>query len=48
MRVLLALAILTVDLITPFIPVGSIFLAYVIIARPKWFRRWVMSWWEDQ
>ena len=33
-RIGLAIAIVLVDTCTPFIPLGSLFLAYVLLARP--------------
>ena len=38
MRILVAVLIFLGDFCTPFIPLGSLFIAYVIIARPKWFK----------
>lgn len=40
-RVLLAALILVVDLAIFFFPVSAVFLAYVIIANPPWFRDFV-------
>ncbi len=37
-RVLLALVILVVDAVAFVIPLGALFLAYVILANPPWFR----------
>ena len=36
-RIALAIMIVLFDFITIGLPFGAIFLAYVIIARPKWF-----------
>lgn len=40
-RVLLALIILLVDAAAFAVPVTALVAAYVILARPRWFRRWV-------
>lgn len=37
-RILLAVAILAIDLLLFFLPLSAIFLAYVLIANPPWFR----------
>jgi len=37
-RLLLALAILVVDAVAFVIPLGALFLAYVILSNPPWFR----------
>ncbi len=37
-RVLLAAAILLLDLAVFFLPLSAIFLAYVVVANPAWFR----------
>jgi hypothetical protein len=40
-RVLLAALILVVDLAIFFFPVSAVFLAYILIANPPWFRDFV-------
>jgi hypothetical protein len=40
-RFLLALALVAVDLVAVALPLTAFGLAYVILARPLWFRRWV-------
>jgi hypothetical protein len=37
-RLLLALAIVAVDAVLFVVPLASLFLAYVIVANPPWFR----------
>jgi len=37
-RVLLAAGIVIVDAVVFFLPLASLFLAYVILANPPWFR----------
>ena len=40
-RILLALCILLVDLIVFFLPLTAVFLMYVIIYNPLWFRNFI-------
>ena len=40
-RWLLALAVVLADVVAVFIPLVAIAAAYVVIARPPWFRVWV-------
>ena len=40
-RIILALLILVVDFFVFFIPLTAIFMAYVIIVNPPWFRRFL-------
>jgi len=40
-RVVLALALIAVDLVAVALPLTAFGLAYVIIARPRWFKQWV-------
>lgn len=40
-RVLLALVILLGDAIVFFIPLGGLFLAYVVLSNPPWFREFL-------
>jgi len=37
-RILLSLGVLLVDLIIPFLPLTAIFLIYIFIYNPSWFR----------
>ena len=37
-RLLLVLAILVVDAVVFFLPLGALFIAYVILANPPWVR----------
>jgi hypothetical protein len=37
-RILLALGVVALDLIVFFIPLTAIFLAYILIYNPPWFR----------
>ncbi len=41
-RLALALAIVAVDLVAFALPLGSLFAAYVIVARPAVFLHWVL------
>jgi hypothetical protein len=40
-RLIWALLIVVVDTVVVVIPLCAMVLAYVIVARPAWFRRWV-------
>jgi hypothetical protein len=40
-RVVLALVIVVVDLVLFAVPLSACVAAYVIVARPPWFRDWV-------
>jgi hypothetical protein len=40
-RLLLAAAVLTVDLIVFFLPLTAIFLAYILVFNPPWFREFI-------
>ena len=40
-RLLLALTILLVDLAAFFVPLCALFLAYVIVVNPPWFRNFI-------
>lgn len=40
-RLLLAILILVVDSLIFILPLGALFLAYVIIFRPPWFKEWI-------
>jgi hypothetical protein len=42
-RVLLAAGILAVDILVFFLPLTAIFLAYVILVNPPWFRAFLDS-----
>ena len=40
-RLVLAAAIVLIDALVFVIPMAGLLVAYVIVARPPWFRRWV-------
>lgn len=40
-RVLWALLVVVVDTVAFAVPLSAILLAYVLLARPPWFRDWV-------
>ena len=42
-RILLAAGILAVDIVIFFLPLTAIFLAYVLIVNPPWFRAFLDS-----
>jgi hypothetical protein len=42
-RLVLAVAIVAVDAVVFFVPLGALFLAYVILTNPPWVRDFVNS-----
>ncbi len=42
-RVLLSVGILLIDLIVFFLPLTALFLAYIILANPVWFREFLQK-----
>lgn len=40
-RLLLALSVVLIDILVFILPLTAFFFAYVIIARPRWFKEWV-------
>jgi len=40
-RVLLAIAIIVIDIVLFALPITGFFAAYVLLARPPWFLDWV-------
>ncbi|MEJ2037906.1 MAG: hypothetical protein P8X55_03095 [Desulfosarcinaceae bacterium] len=40
-RVLLAVAVILLDTLVFFMPMGAAFLAYILIANPPWFRQFL-------
>ncbi len=46
-RILLAAVIVLADLAVFFVPLAGLVVAYVIVARPPWFRRWVEALYAD-
>ncbi len=36
MNILLAIGVLLLDTVTVFVPLGALFIAYVILFKPKW------------
>lgn len=40
-RILLSLAILAVDLVVFFLPLTALFLIYILLANPPWFREFL-------
>jgi hypothetical protein len=47
-RIVIALAILIADLVTVAVPLGAFFLAYVLLARPKWVKQFVEELYQDE
>jgi len=46
-RILLAIGIVFFDMFIFIVPLVAIVLAYVLIARPVWFRDWVLQLYGD-
>lgn len=42
-RLILALAVVLIDAALFVVPLAGCFVAYVIVARPPWFREWVTA-----
>jgi hypothetical protein len=42
-RVLLSFGILLIDLIVFFLPLTALFLVYIILANPAWFRKFLQD-----
>jgi hypothetical protein len=42
-RILMGIGIVALDCVILFVPLGSIFLAYVIISRPAWFIKFLQG-----
>jgi len=46
-RIVYAAIIILLDLLVFVLPIMAFVLAYVILARPRWFREWVLRLYED-
>lgn len=46
-RLLWASAIVLVDMVIFVLPLAAFFVAYLILARPSWFRDWVLELYTD-
>lgn len=46
-RLLWASAILLVDMVIFLLPLTALFAVYILLARPGWFREWVLEMYED-
>jgi hypothetical protein len=42
-RILLSIGILLIDLIVFFLPLTALFLVYIILANPVWFRKFLQD-----
>jgi hypothetical protein len=42
-RVLLALGVVALDLAVFFVPLTAVFMAYILIYNPPWFRKFINS-----
>lgn len=47
-RVLLAVAVVLVDIVLFALPITGFFAAYVLLARPPWLLAWVKQLYSDQ
>jgi hypothetical protein len=47
-RYLLAVLIVAADAVAIVVPLAAVFAAYVVVARPPWFLRWVLRLYEDR
>ena len=47
-RVLLALGVVALDLVVVFVPLTAVFMAYILIYNPPWFREFINSLEEGQ
>ncbi len=47
-RVLLAIAVVLVDVVLFALPITGFFAAYVLLARPPWFLTWVNQLYGEQ
>jgi len=47
-RVLLAIAVVLVDVVLFALPITGFFAAYVLLVRPPWFLAWVQQLYSDQ
>jgi len=46
-RALLAVTILLLDLVVFFLPLTGLAAAYLLLARPPWFKEWVLRLYAD-
>jgi hypothetical protein len=42
-RILISIGIVLLDLIVFFLPMGALFLAYIILVNPPWFRQYLQK-----
>jgi len=42
-RIMLALSLVLLDSVLFFLPLGALFLAYIIIFNPPWFREFLLK-----
>jgi hypothetical protein len=47
-RVLLALEVVALDIVVFFVPLTAVFMAYILIYHPPWFREFINSLDEGQ
>jgi len=46
-RVLIAVAILLIDIVIFIVPLIAAFAAYIIVMRPPWFKKWIDQLYSD-
>ena len=46
-RLLLASMIVLIDVVIFVLPLTALFAAYILLARPAWFREWVLDLYSD-
>ena len=42
-RILICIGIVLLDLIVFFLPLGALFLAYILLVNPPWFRQYLQK-----
>lgn len=42
-RVIWALVLVLLDMSIPFFPIGTFFIAFIFIARPTFFKEWILK-----
>ena len=46
-RLILAFGIILVDAVVFVLPLASLFMAYILLSRPSWFKQWVNQIYES-
>lgn len=45
-RIMLVVVILLADMLIFMLPLSALFAAYILLARPLWFREWILRMYE--